>query len=565
MSLKIAVAQLNPIVGDLYGNWNKVKQEYLKASQEGADIFVTSECVIQGYPFEDLAYNRAFNQMGMDLITEITDFVIQCPKEYPALVVGVSRTKNNQLYNSVMFFEPGVGLLYSQDKVELPNYGVFDEKRIFTPGNLDNVAPFSWRGIKLGLMICEDMWWPNVASRLTSSDLIIVLNGSPFEVGKNIVRIQNAMDRALQVQAPLLYVNQVGGQDELVFDGGSFFAGRKGVVQFPFFEEGVFYVEHTIYDIELSRYAEGTKNIKPTGTAEIYMAGVLALRDYIAKQKRNDGSPLFTDVCLGLSGGIDSGVVAAQAVDALGAEHVHAIRLPSEVSSDHSLADAEEEAKLLGINMLTVDIRDVVGALELTLDPYFSNMPKDTTEENLQARTRGTLLMAFSNKFGWMLLSTGNKTENAVGYSTIYGDMNGGYNTLKDVYKMDVYSIAKWRNAQTAETLPKWFKGPSRKVIPQNTIDKEPSAELKYGQKDSDSLPPYPVLDDILEKIVDRDLTISEVVQSGHDRAIVERITRMLFNAEYKRRQACPGAKITHKIFGRDRRWPIVNAWKEKE
>lgn len=560
-NVRLAALQLNPTVGDLRRNWDMTREAYLKAAAGGANIAVTSECVIQGYPFEDLAYNRAFNADSTVVVSEVEAFMLEQPENYPLLVLGTSVSVDDKLFNSAIVFAPGKGMIHYVNKCELPNYGVFDEKRIFTALKPTTNAPFTWNGINIGVMICEDMWWPNVAKQFVGVDIVLVLNGSPFEVGKNLVRLENTADRIMQTGAPLFYVNQVGGQDELVFDGGSFLMGKKGIVQFPFFEEGVFFVDHEIADRDLNNYRDGIKSVAPTGDAEIYMAGVLALRDYVRKQRRADGSQLFTDVVLGLSGGIDSGVVAAQAVDALGAAHVHTVRLPGECSSDHSLKDAYDEAEMLGVELLTIPINEVVSTYDKALSPYTNGLPADTSEENIQARTRGVILMYLSNKRNWMVLSTGNKSEVSVGYATLYGDMCGGYNTLKDVYKMKVYAIAKWRNTGN---IPSWFLGPKAQVIPQNTIDKEPSAELRFEQKDSDSLPPYPVLDAILEGLVDKDMSFTEIQNNGYDIATIRRVARMLYSAEYKRRQACPGVKITHKIFGRDRRWPIVNNYFER-
>jgi NAD+ synthase len=439
-------------------------------------------------------------------------------------------------------------------KYELPNYGVFDEKRVFSPGPLPQPAVF--RGATIGLPICEDIWFPLIASHLgrLGAELLLVPNGSPFEVGKFHQRLALARERVIDARIPLVYVNQVGGQDELVFDGGSFVINSDGTLarQLPMFQEAL--VPTRWRRENGSLVCEGADDGgEPARLSEIYSAMMLGLRDYVVKNR-------FPGVVLGMSGGIDSALTAAVAVDALGHDRVRGVRLPSRFTSRESLDDADESGRLLGMRLETIEIGSTVSAAESTLADTFRGRARDVTEENLQARVRGLLLMGLSNKFGEMLVTTGNKSEMSVGYATLYGDMCGGYSVLKDIYKTEVYELARWRN----ENLPVGALGPPGRVIPESSITKAPTAELRPNQTDQDSLPPYEVLDAILNGLVEEEQSVDEIVARGFAREIVVRVQHLLYMAEYKRRQAPPGVKITSKSFGRDRRYPITNGFRER-
>ncbi len=436
---------------------------------------------------------------------------------------------------------------------ELPNYGVFDEKRVFQNGALQQ--PVTFRDLRLGLPICEDVWFPTVAAHLVDAgaELLLVPNGSPFEVGKLHQRLALARERAGETGLPLVYVNQVGGQDELVFDGGSFVINGDGTLarHLPVWQETVVLTQWHRENGVLR--CQGSENwSEPPRLSAVYSAMMLGLRDYVVKNR-------FPGVVLGMSGGIDSALTAAVAVDALGPERVRGVRLPSKFTSRESQDDAAESARLLGMRLDTVAIGSTVTEAEAALSEIFSGRPRDVTEENLQARVRGLLLMGLSNKFGEMLVTTGNKSEMSVGYATLYGDMCGGYSVLKDIYKTEVYALSRWRN----ENVPKGARGPSGHVIPESSITKAPTAELRPNQTDQDSLPPYDVLDGILNGLVEDELSVDEIVARGFPRETVVRIQHLLYLAEYKRRQAPPGVKITRKSFGRDRRYPITNGFRE--
>jgi NAD+ synthase len=438
-------------------------------------------------------------------------------------------------------------------KHELPNYGVFDEKRIFVPGPLPQ--PVDFRGTRVGIPICEDIWLSDVAAHLArqGAELLLVPNGSPFEVDKFETRLELVRRRTAEAGLALAYVNQVGGQDELVFDGGSFVVNADGAMAqvLPFWRDAR----------ALTHWQRSGRGFACEGTAEwideprtsaVYSAMVLGLRDYVRKNG-------FRGVVLGLSGGIDSALTAAVAVDALGPDRVRGVRLPSRFTSDASQDDAAESAQSLGVSLQTLPIGASVQALEAELEPVFAGRPRDVTEENLQARIRGVLLMALSNKFGELLVTTGNKSEMSVGYATLYGDMCGGYSVLKDVYKTEVYALSRWRNAQT----PAGGLGPGGRVIPESSIVKAPTAELRPNQTDQDSLPPYEELDAILHGLIEEERSVADIVGRGFTRETVTRVQRLLYSAEYKRRQAPPGVKITGRSFGRDRRYPITNAFRE--
>jgi NAD+ synthase len=550
--LSIALAQLNPIVGDVSGNAALVRSARDRAAALGADLVVCSELALVGYPPEDLVLRPALVEAAADALRELAaESSGGGTGSVPGLVVGLPWAEDGRVHNAVALVADG--RLELRFKHELPNYGVFDEKRVFVAGPLP--APVDFRGVRIGLPICEDIWFPETVAHLASAgaELLLVPNGSPFEVDKFPQRIELARARAGETGLPLAYVNQVGGQDELVFDGGSFVVNPTGHLAHlsPFWGESM----------TLTRWARGAAGWSCDGDvpwseeprlAAVYNAMMLGLRDYARKNG-------FASVVLGLSGGIDSALTAVVAVDALGADRVRGVRLPSQFSSGHSLADAARSAQTLGIRLDTLPIQPAVDAVEQTVRPLFGDRPRDVTEENLQARVRGVLLMALSNKFGELLVTTGNKSEMSVGYATLYGDMCGGYSVLKDIYKTEVYALARWRNSHR----PGGALGPVGEVIPDSSLTKAPSAELRPDQTDQDSLPPYDELDAILHGLVEDERSVQEIVDRGFPRETVARVQRLLFSAEYKRRQAPPGVKITRRSFGRDRRYPLTNRFRE--
>ncbi len=543
--LRIALAQVDPTVGDIAGNVAMIQAA--RAAAGDVDLVVFPELVLCGYPPEDLVLKpRLHHVVDQALAALAAD-----TRTGPALLVGAPLFVDGRLYNAAVLLEGGRVAAY-RFKHDLPNYGVFDEKRVFAAGPLP--GPINFRGVRLGVMVCEDLWTPDVAECLQESgaDLLISIHGSPFEADKLDERIQLAVARVVESGLPLIYLNQVCGQDELVFDGSSFVLGadRSLRAQLPAFAPKV---ETTTW----RRDPDGRWDCDPNPPAAlpddlglVYGALCLALRDYVAKNR-------FPGVILGLSGGIDSALCAAIAVDALGPERVRAVMMPSPYTSRESLEDAAACAELLGIRLDTVPIQPAMAAFDGMLAPLFAGTESDITEENLQSRARGLTLMAISNKFGPMLLSTGNKSEMSVGYATLYGDMCGGYAVIKDVYKTAVFRLAERRNAER----PVGGLGPAGPVMPPRVIAKPPSAELKPNQTDQDTLPPYDVLDAILGCLIERELGIDETAAQGHDRATVTRVWQMLDRAEYKRRQAPPGVKITRRAFGRERRYPITNAF----
>ena len=551
INLSIALAQINPIVGDVDGNIELIQNVREEASVGGADILVAGELTVSGYPPEDLVLKPAF----MDCIEEkVTALAAKTADGGPALIIGTPWRQDGKLFNAVMLLDKGK-IVTIRYKNLLPTYGVFDEDRVFERGPMP--GPISFKGVRLGVMICEDMWKPDVTECLDESgaEILIVINGSPFEVDKPDQRLNLAVARVTETGLPLAYINLVGGQDELVFDGGSFVlnADRQLQVQMPVFVEGLFISEWIKSDEGwscLKGDIDPARDTKEQILASVYQAMVLGLRDYVNKNQ-------FPGVILGLSGGIDSGLSATVAVDAIGAQNVHCIMMPSPYTSRESLDDAAEQAKVLGISYDTVPIIDAMKVFEGMLAPVFGNIEADTTEENIQARARGLVVMAISNKLGFMPLTTGNKSEMSVGYATLYGDMCGGYSVLKDVYKTTVFSVSNWRNKNFIQG----FLGPNGKAIPDRIINKKPSAELKPDQFDEDSLPPYDVLDDILISLIEGESAVDEIVAKGHDPETVRQVWHMLDRAEYKRRQAPPGVKISSRAFGRDRRYPITNGF----
>jgi NAD+ synthase len=547
-TLSIALAQSNAVVGGLDANADAILAA--RAGVPGADLLVTPELSVIGYPPEDLVLKPALVAAAMARVERLAAATADGG---PALLVGAPLAENGRLHNA-MFLLDGGRIAGITRKHDLPNYGTFDEKRVFSPGPLP--GPLAFRGVRLGVPICEDIWTPDVTECLaeTGAELLIVPNGSPFETGKDDRRLSLAVSRVTETGLPLVYLNRVGGQDELVFDGASFVlnADRTLALQLPDWDEVVQLTHWTRSTLGHHwTCAPGAIAPRDADPADIYHAMLVALRDYV---NRNG----FPGVVLGLSGGIDSALSAAVAVDALGADRVWCVMMPSPYTSQDSLEDAAECARLLGCRLDTVGIGPAMDAFGTMLAPLFAGKAADTTEENIQSRIRGLSLMALSNKFGPMLLTTGNKSEMSVGYATIYGDMAGGYSVLKDVYKTTVFKLCEWRNRHH----PRLGVGPKGPVMPQRVIDKPPTAELRDNQKDADSLPPYDLLDRILIGLVENERAASELIAEGIDPAIVARIERLLYIAEYKRRQAPPGVKIGHRNFGRDRRYPISNAFR---
>ncbi len=546
-SLAMALAQINPTVGDVVGNGDLVRQARAEAAVLGADILVGSELVVAGYPPEDLVLRGAF----LDHVeTEVEALARDTADGGPALLIGAPWRDNSEVYNAALLLEDG-RVAAVRHKHELPNYGVFDEKRVFAAGPCPGPIPF--RGIRLGVMVCEDMWFPDVTECLQESgaEILVVLNSSPFEADKTDVRLTKAVARVVETGLPLAYVNLVGGQDELVFDGASFVLGadRSLRLQGPSWRTGVVMAGWS-RGPDGWVCAAGDMAPHPEGLEAVYQAMVTGLRDYVDKNR-------FPGVVIGLSGGIDSALTAAVAVDALGTQRVRCVMMPSPYTSAESLEDAARVGTMLGVRLDTIAIGPAMEAFDAMLREAFTGRNRDVTEENIQARARGVVLMALSNKLGAMLLTTGNKSEMSVGYATLYGDMCGGYSVLKDVYKTTVFALSRWRN----DTAPEACLGPDGPVMPERIITKPPSAELRPDQTDQDSLPAYETLDAILGCLVEEELSLDNTVARGHDREMVRRIWRMVDRAEYKRRQAPPGVKLTLRSFGRDRRYPITNGF----
>ncbi|MBL4756458.1 MAG: NAD+ synthase [Rhizobiales bacterium] len=547
--LAIAVAQLNPTVGDIDGNLAKARDALATAAALGADLVLFTELFISGYPPEDLVLKRAFQERCREAVEELA---AETGKGGPAILMGTPWRDGEALYNAIALLDDGK-VKTLRYKVDLPNYGVFDEKRIFDTGPMP--GPINFRGVRLGVPICEDIWDEEVCECLeeNAAEILLVPNGSPFRIDKQEVRLNVVVSRVTETGLPMLYANMVGGQDELVFDGASFAlnADRSLALQMPSFSE---VIALTIWNRTIDGWVMEPGEILPLpeGEAEIYAACMLGLRDYVNKNG-------FKDVVLGLSGGIDSAICAALAVDALGADRVHCVMLPYKYTSSRSLDDAAACADALGVRYDTLPIGGPVDAFESALSSMFAETQPDTTEENIQSRTRGTILMAISNKFGSMVVTTGNKSEVSVGYATLYGDMNGGFNPIKDLYKMQVYALSRWRN----NAKPDGALGPDGIVIPDAIITRPPTAELREDQTDQDSLPPYEILDDILECLIEKEMSVEDIVARNHDVGTVRRIEHLLYVAEYKRRQAAPGVRVTERNFGKDRRYPITNGFRD--
>ncbi|MCZ4280628.1 NAD+ synthase [Kiloniella laminariae] len=562
--LTIAFAQINPTVGDIRGNLALIRSAREKAAAAGADLLVTPELCLVGYPPEDLVLKPEFL---IEAQAALRDLMADTADGGPGILVGAPipdqklqenpfkkafTTTGSEIYNAAVLLDAG-GLVAWRGKHFLCDYSVFDEKRVFKVGAL--TGPFAFRGVRVGVFICEDMWDADVCETLAEAgaEMLIGINGSQFNSGKGDTRMQLAVQRVTECELPLAYLNMVGGQDDIVFDGGSFVLNADCTLQAqaPQFEEHLLVTEWARGEEGGWACLPAEKHAPEEDLAAVYRALVLGVRDYIRKNH-------FPGIVIGMSGGIDSALSAAIAVDAIGAERVRCVMMPSPYTSADSLEDAERAAEMLGVRYDSISIGPAMKAFEEMLAPMMAGTAADTTEENIQARSRGLTLMAISNKLGFMVLSTGNKSEMSVGYATLYGDMCGGYNALKDVYKTKVFALSRWRNAhRPTDTL-----GPDGPVMPERIITKPPSAELKPDQKDQDSLPEYDVLDGILECLIEEELPLADILARGYDEETVYRIWRMLDLAEYKRRQSAPGVRVTLRDLARDRRYPITNAFR---
>jgi NAD+ synthase (glutamine-hydrolysing) len=544
--VRVALSQLNQTVGDLLGNTDRMRAGLERAEIAGADVVVFPELAVTGYPPEDLVLKPQFVRDNMHALA---GFAAATAGKRCRAVAGFVEARDSRLYNAVALCGDGEVLAVYRKRL-LPNYAVFDEQRYFEPGPAEvggvTAGVVMLGSVKTGLTICEDIWTDNgpVQDQARAHARVMLnVNGSPFHSGKHEEREQMLADRARQVRTPIVYVNQVGGQDELVFDGSSVVLDSRGEVacRLRAFDE-----DFEVVDIDTDNGSVASSRIEPhtDGIDRVHSALVIGTRDYVRKNG-------FTDVVIGLSGGIDSSIVAAIAVDALGADHVHGVAMPSRYSSRGSLDDAAALAANLGIDHRVISIEPSFSAYLSMLEPSFSGRDPDLTEENLQSRCRGTTLMALSNKFGWMVLTTGNKSELAVGYFTIYGDSAGGYSVIKDVFKTQVFELSRRVNERAG-----------REIIPQSVLDKPPSAELRPDQRDDQSLPPYDELDAILRLYVDGDMTVPEIIAAGHAEETVRRISRLVDVNEYKRRQCAPGVRLSQKAFGKDRRMPITSGYR---
>ena len=526
--IRIQIAQFNPIVGDIKLNAQKMLDLSIEANNAGAHLIIFPELALTGYPPEDLLFRDGFINQVKD---EITNFCNLAPSDI-SILFGAPNKTDDFLFNSAYLIQNN-RIINIYNKQELPNYGVFDEKRYFSSG--DDSFVFECQNTKIGVLICEDQWVEGPISNLCQSniDIVVSLNASPFQLNKQSERINICKNYALKFDITFIYVNMVGGQDEVVFDGNSFIVNNQGDVslQLPAFKElSVAHIDTTF-----------TPSLA-SNESLIYSAIVLATKDYIQKNT-------FGGALIGLSGGIDSALTLAIAVDAIGAENVHAIMMPYQFTSDMSLTDSELQAESQGVEFSSIDIHSMVDSFNLSLSDQFRNTSRDTTEENIQSRVRGTLLMALSNKSHKLVLATGNKSEMAVGYATLYGDMCGGFAPLKDISKTMVYQLAKYRNTLS-------------NVIPERVITRPPSAELAPDQVDQDSLPSYDILDDILMRFVEQKQSVNEIIENGHNSEDVNKITSLILRNEYKRRQSAPGPKISSNAFGKERRYPMTSKFK---
>ncbi len=546
---RLTLAQMNPTVGDFAGNIEKSMQAHRAGTKAGADLVALPEMFLTGYQTQDLVQKPAFLAHSAAALQELATLC----QDGPALTIGAPLLEGGALYNAYFLLQNGAIRVIAR-KHHLPNEDVFDEHRLFDSAPIS--GPFELNGLRIGCPVCEDAWHEDVAETMaeTGADILLVPNGSPYRRDKHELRMGIMVSRVVETGLPLIYLNMIGGQDDQVFDGASFVLNPGGelAVQMPVFDQSLTHVDFE-QGADGWKARRGEREIHPDSWAQDYRCMVEALRDYMGKTG-------FKKVLLGLSGGIDSAIVAAIAADALGPQNVRCVMLPSEYTSKDSLADAESVAKALGCQLDTVPIAAGRAAITQTLAPLFEGLVPDVTEENIQSRLRGLLLMAMSNKFGEMLLTTGNKSEVAVGYATIYGDMAGGYNPIKDLYKTRVFESCRWRNANHEP----WMMGPAGEVIPPSVIDKPPTAELREDQKDEDSLPPYEVLDAILEALIDGDKSVAEVVEMGYERALVKKVEHLIYISEYKRFQSAPGARLSLKAFWLDRRYPIVNRWRDQ-
>ncbi|MFT5785197.1 MAG: NAD+ synthase [Ascidiaceihabitans sp.] len=547
-TFRITLCQLNPTVGDLTGNAALARAAWEEGRNAGADMVALPEMFITGYNAQDLVVKPVFHKAAMAAVEALA---IECA-DGPALAIGGPWAEDGNLYNAYLICKGGK-IASKSLKHHLPNETVFDEVRIFDAGPLG--GPYSVGNTRVGSPICEDAWHEDVAETLaeTGAEFLLIPNGSPYYRDKFETRLNHMVSRVVETGLPLIYLNMAGGQDDQVFDGASFALNPGGALalQMPAFDTSITHV-----DLERGadgwRVKDGEKVTQPDAWEQDYRVMVQSLRDYMGKTG-------FKKVLLGMSGGIDSAIVATIAADALGPENVRCVMLPSEYTSEASLEDAKACAKALGCHYDFVPIAQGREAITNTLAPLFEGLEEGLTEENIQSRLRGLLLMAMSNKFGEMVLTTGNKSEVAVGYSTIYGDMAGGYNPIKDLYKMRVFETCRWRNTNHRD----WMMGPAGEVIPDRIITKPPSAELRDDQKDSDSLPDYPILDAILEMLVDNDASVTDCVAAGFDRDVVKKVEHLIYISEYKRFQSAPGARLTKGAFWLDRRYPIVNRWRD--
>jgi NAD+ synthase len=546
---QLTMAQLNAVVGDISGNCAQATEAWVAAKDAGSDMVMLPEMFITGYQLQDLVLKPAFI---LDAMAQVEALALAC-SDGPAIGIGSPFLDEYGLYNAYYILAAG-SIQAIVKKHILPNKDVFDEVRLYQSADIS--GPYRVAGLRIGTPICEDAWHSEVPEALVESgaQVLFVPNGSPYARGKMDVRMAHMVARVIETGLPLVYVNMVGGQDDQVFDGGSFVLNPGGslALSLPLF---VTCIAHVKFESSEDGWCAlpGTRAHWAEPLEQDYHAMVLSLRDYVLKTG-------FSSVVLGLSGGIDSAIVATIAADALGAEHVHCVMLPSEYTSQVSLDDAAAVAHALGAPLQTLSISGPQEAITEALAPIFAGKPVDLTEENIQSRLRGLLLMAMSNKLGHMLLTTGNKSEVAVGYATIYGDMAGGYNPIKDLYKTRVFDICLWRNAHHRD----WMMGPAGVVIDPRIVDKPPSAELREDQKDEDSLPPYPVLDAILTLLVDEDASVTDCVSAGFDRDIVKKIEHLLYASEYKRFQSAPGPRLSQRAFWLDRRYPIANRWRDK-